>query len=265
MNKKFNSPIGILVLVAGGLACSSLRPKRPPTLIWYLTLEVDSAVTDREAAVKETVVVIRKRLDTFGISGFEVEPVAAAQNRILVKLPGVPDHERLKQVITAGGRLNLTPVMSLPSPWPLQTFKTEEQAAILATKHNGEVTPYVQGESRQFLILEKTPIVTGEDLRSANAVPAAGSDRYSVNFTLRREGAERLGAWTKSHIDSYLAVVLNDSVVSAPYVKGEIRDSGEIAGNYSKSEAEDLAQVLSSGALPAPVKIVGESFLEIKR
>ena len=104
----------------------------------------------------------------------------------------------------------------------------------------------------------KNAIVTGEDLRSANAVVKERPDHYSIVFSLRSEGADRLGDWTKSHINSYLAIVLNGTVVSAPYIRGEIRDTGEINGNFSKTEAEDLALVLTAGALPAPIKLVEE-------
>lgn len=250
----------LLVIACCGLACSVLRPRKP--LTWHVMLEIDSPAAARDAAVKQTIEVLKKRLDAVGVINFEVQPqVDPANGRIDLKLPEVTNRERLKHFLTAGGRLELTPVISSLNPAPVQSYQTKEEATIVAARQDGQVAPYEPGQvtGQQFLVLEKTPIVTGQDLRSANAIPATGRpDEYSIAFTLRRDGATRLGDWTKSHINSYLAIVLNGSVVSVPYIKGEIFDSGEISGRFSKSSAEDLAHSLNSGALPAPIKIVEE-------
>jgi preprotein translocase subunit SecD len=250
----------MLLIIACGPACSVLRPKKP--LTWHVTLEIDSPAAARDAEVKQTIAVLKKRLDAVGVYNFEIQQQGdPANGRIDLKLPEVTDRERLKHFLTAGGRLELTPVMSPLSPSPVQTYKTKEEATIVADSQDGRVAQYEPGQAtgQQFVILEKTPIVTGQDLRSANAIPATGRpDEYSIAFTLRRDGAMRLGDWTRSHINSYLAIVLNGSVVSVAYIKGEILDSGEISGRFSKSSAEDLARTLNSGALPALIKIVEE-------
>jgi preprotein translocase subunit SecD len=253
----------MLLVIAFGLACSVLSPRKP--LTWHVTLELDSPIADRDAAVKRTIDVLKKRLDAVGVINFEVQQVDPVSGRIDLKLPEVTDRERLKHFLTAGGRLELTPVMSSLSPSPVQTYQTKEGAANVAASQNGQVAPYEPGQAtgQPFVILEKTSIVTGQDLRSATAIPATGRpDEYSIAFTLRRDGAMRLGDWTRSHINSYLAIVLNGSVVSVAYIKGEILDSGEISGRFSKSSAEDLAHILNSGALPAPIRIVEEGAIK---
>ena len=264
MRERSIAGIAILLVIACGLACSVLRPRKP--LTWQVTLEIDKAPPDREAAVKQTIEVLKKRLDAVGVYNFEIQPQGdSANGRIDLKLPEVTDRERLEHFLTAGGRLELTPVISSLSPSPVQTYQTKEDATIVAAGQNGQVAPYEPGQAtgQQFVILEKTPIVTGQDLRSANAIPATGRPgEYSIAFTLRRDGATRLGDWTRSHINSYLAIVVNGSVVSAAYIKGEILDSGEISGRFSKRSAEDLAYVLNSGALPAPIKIVEEGAIK---
>jgi len=77
-------------------------------------------------------------------------------------------------------------------------------------------------------------------------------------FTLSPSGAEKFAAWTGSHINAYIRVVLNDEVKSIAYIKSQIYDQGEISGRYTKQSAEDLALVLRSGALPARVKVIEE-------
>jgi len=77
-----------------------------------------------------------------------------------------------------------------------------------------------------------------------------------ISFSLAPEGAQKFGAWTGAHIKDYLGVVLNGEVKSIVYIKSQISDQGEISGRFTKESAEDLALILRSGALPAPVKIV---------
>lgn len=259
MRQRSIAGIVILLVVAGGLACSILRPKKP--LTWYVTLKLDDGQYDHEAAVKLTINVLKTRLSAAGVYNFEIQPQGdPAGGKVDLKLPEVVDRERLKKFLTAGGKLELTPVISPLNPSPVQTYQTLVEA-IAASKKGGRIVAYGprQGTSQEFVVLENTPIVTGQDLRSANAVPSRGSkDEYSIAFTLRNEGATKLRDWTRSHINSYLAVVLNDIVVSVASIKGEIFDSGEITGNYSKSTAEDLARVLNSGELPAQLRIAGE-------
>jgi preprotein translocase subunit SecD len=250
----------ILLVVASSFACSVFRPKSP--LTWHITLKLDDGQYDHDAAVKLTANVLKTRLNAVGVYNFEIQPQGdPAGGRIDLKLPEVVDRERLKQFLTAGGRLELTPVISPLDPAPLQTYQTIDEA-LDASKNGGRVVAYESRSGPQFVVLEAASIITGQDLRSATAVPSAGSkDEYSIAFTLRPEGANRLRDWTKSHINSYLAVVLNDTVVSVASIKGEIFDSGQITGKYSKRSAEDLARVLNSGALPAQLRIAEEGAL----
>ena len=110
------------------------------------------------------------------------------------------------------------------------------------------------------MVVEEPAIVDGGDLRNASAIQSAGSpDDYQILFSLGPEGSTKLGAWTGSHINNYLSVVLNGEVKTIAYIRTQILDQGEITGRFTKQSAEDLALVLRSGALPAPVKIVEET------
>lgn len=268
----------ILLLLSAGLGCSLLRPKRPFT--WHVTLEVDPSATDREAAVNQTVAIIESRLNAFGVPGFEVRPQGnAAPGRIIVNLPDVPDRERLKKIITAGGKLELTAVVTPPSPAPVHTYTSREEAIASMAASGGTVpanrrllpyterdeprgsnnTPAHSQQPGKWLVVESPPIIDGSELRNATAVPSrVGGDEYHIAFSLKRAGAEKFGAWTGAHINSYLAVVLNDEVKSVAYIKSQMSDQGEISGRFTKQSAQDIARVLNSGALPAPVKIVEE-------
>jgi len=228
--------IGGLLLLASGivLAIFVLRPKQ--SLTWHLTLELEQGTLNREAAVKQTASVIETRLNALGIPDFEVKPQSdSATDRILVSLPSVPDPERIKQIITSGGRLDLTHVISPPSPAPCQMYGTKEEA-IASLKSGGSVPsnrrvlPYAEREelgsgrdqkSTKWIVVELPPIVDGSQLRTANATLNTQGD-YEIQFALNTTGGERFGAWTGSNINEYLAVVLNGEVKSAAAIKSQI-------------------------------------------
>jgi preprotein translocase subunit SecD len=275
MRQRFTLAIAILLVISAGLACSSLRGRRP--LTWHIIVEIDPAFSDRESAVKQTVTVIERRLDASGVYNFQVSAQGTPPNgRILVSLPEVSEPERLKRLITAGGRLELTAIISPPSPSPVQTYNSKEEAVASlgsAVPPNRSVLPYFgrsqatanqqsSGSSRQpeqWVVVEAPAIVGGNDIRNASAVQSrTSSEDYQIEFSLKAEGAEKFRAWTGAHINDYISVVLNGEIKSIAYIKSQISDQGEISGRFTKQHAEDLALTLRSGALPAPVKIIEE-------
>jgi preprotein translocase subunit SecD len=261
MRDRSSTLIAVLLMFAVGAACSLLRPKR--LLTWHVTLQIDSPEPDR--FVNQTVAVIEKRLDGLGIN-YKVQPQGS---HIVVDLPDVHDRERLKTLIASSGKLELTHVISPPSPAPVQTYATKEDG-IASLNESGRIAPngrvllYSERldttRSQKWVVVESPAIVDGGDLRNASAVrsPGGGSDDFEIHFSLNKDGAEKFGAWTGANINEYIGVVLNDEVKSIAYIKSQIFDSGEITGRFSKQAAEDLALTLRSGALPAPLKIVEE-------
>ena len=277
MSKKFSAPITVLLLLVAGVASAMLHPERPPT--WHLVLEVQTTRADREATAKQIMDVIKKRLDAFGVSKFEVQLQGAPANgQILVSLPDVRDRERLKHIITERGKLEITPVISAPHPVPCQVYATREEA--IASLNSGgtipanrRVLPYIeraepgaapgqagQQKSRGWVVVESPAIINGGELRNAVAIASSGggSDDYEIQFSLTKAAAEKFGAWTGANISEYVGVVFNDEVKSVAFIKSQIFDRGEITGRFTRQAAEDLALILRSGALPAPVKIIEE-------
>ena len=199
------------------------------------------------------------RMNAVGIDG-EASRSADADNRIEVKIYGAHDAEFLRKFLFTTHRLELKKVVSPPSPSPAQTFPTKQKAEEVVTTGQ-QVLPYeepILGTS-QFVIVEKEPIVTGEHIRSAQAYSPTDSDLdYQIEFTLKNDGAAKLGEWTGRNINNYLAVVLDDKSQSVAYIKSQIFDRGEITGTFIKSEAEDLAMSLNSGYMPATMKVIEE-------
>lgn len=271
MHERLGALIAVLLVGTAGFACSMLRPG--PALTWHLLLQVDAPATDRVAAVRQTIFVIENRLQALGLSSWAVKVQGGESNgRLLVKLPEVPDRERVKRVITAGGKLELAHVISPPSPYPVQTYATKQEAIASLSSggnipENRRVLPYLERatpgnslSSTRWVVVESPAIINGSDLRNAAATKAGREgDDYEIAFSLAPGGAAKFTEWTGANINEYLGVVLNDEVKSIAFIKSQITDSGVIEGRFTRQGAEDLALVLRSGALPAPVRIVEET------
>jgi preprotein translocase subunit SecD len=249
--------VGALIVLASGIWLSGWVSSSSRSLPWHLVLET------RTDSVNQTVEVLKRRLDTFGARGAEVLP--QGNGRILLNLPAGNDPERLKQFLTNQGKLELARVVSAPNPSVVQTYSTREDAAASMTSSEARsssrrVVAYQEpgiGGRPAWIVIELPAIVSGAELRNATASQLMG-DVYQIEFTLNQTGAERFGAWTAANIYQYLAIVLNDEAKSVASIKSQISDSGNITGNFTKQAAEDLALVLKSGALPAPVVLIEE-------
>ncbi|MHA7129603.1 protein translocase subunit SecDF [Algoriphagus namhaensis] len=88
------------------------------------------------------------------------------------------------------------------------------------------------------------------------------TSRPAVSMQMNAEGARKWRKLTAENIGRRVAVVLDDYVYTAPVVNGEIPSGqSEISGNFDLQEAQDLANILKSGSLPAPTQIVEESII----
>ena len=108
---------------------------------------------------------------------------------------------------------------------------------------------------RQLYVLDAKPIITGEFLTDAkpNSVPIEGT---IVEFTFNNEGGRKFKNETARHIKDYMAIVLDDRVMSAPIIQSAIGARGQITmGGKDLQAAQDLALVLRAGALPVPLKV----------
>jgi preprotein translocase subunit SecD len=112
---------------------------------------------------------------------------------------------------------------------------------------------------RRLLVTEENSFVTGDMLEDAIAQRDPQFNQAQVAFTFNRAGGRRFSNFTTQHIGDYIAIVLDDEIVSAPVVQDRIGASGVInMGNADMTDAADLALVLRAGALPAPLEIMEE-------
>ncbi len=207
----------------------------------------------QENAVKQALMTIRNRVDEFGLT----EPIIQRQGkkRVIVELAGEKDPQRAIRVIGRTAELRFQLVED--------TAATKQK---LLDKYNGtipvgyEILLATQEETSQghpgAYLVEKEAKVTGANLKDARVTRGEGFEMYVVSFEFDREGTKLFAKLTEDNVGRLLAIVLDNTVQSAPQIRERIAGRGQITGNFPLEEAQDLALVLRAGALPAPVKIL---------
>lgn len=115
---------------------------------------------------------------------------------------------------------------------------------------------------RKFVVLEKAIALDGRDMRDARPSFENNSFGYIVSFTLTSSGAEKFFEITSQNKGRNLAIVWGDKVVSAPTIRSAIAGGvAQIDGSFTKEEAVDLANVISEGALPIPLRVLEMRFI----
>jgi SecD/SecF fusion protein len=179
--------------------------------------------------------------------------------------------------------MNLSPLFSLSSPPGSFRYNTKDTATINDIFRRADIRnllprnvgvywankPDVIGttESLELFFLDigrngKSKL-TGEVITDARKdVDERG--QYAVSMNMNASGTRTWARWTAEASSKSpkgrIAIVLDNTVYSAPSVNGEIPNgNSQISGNFTEDEAKDLANVLKAGSLPAPTKIVEES------
>ena len=206
----------------------------------------------QDNAMTQALITMRNRIDQYGVA----EPIIQRQgkDRVIVELPGVQDLERALALIgkTAELRFQLVVDMAATKEELLTRYenKLPDGTEILAGNAEGTSS----GSMGAYLV-EKEAKVTGANLQDART----SKDEMgmgAVSFEFDRIGAKEFGRLTEQNINKALAIVLDGVVQSAPVIRSRITTQGQITGNFTQEEANDLAIVLRAGALPAPVKIL---------
>ncbi len=182
--------------------------------------------------------IVRRRIDEIGTN--EPNILKRGNDRILVELPGLDDPMRIKSLL--GKTANLT----------FRFVTNDTEGSFGAEKLEFE-------DGTEEVIVSKRIILSGENLLDAQPRMDAENNETVVTFSLDRVGAKRFGKATSTGIGKRLAIVLDGKVISAPVIRDTIATgSGQISGGFTFQSATDLALLLRSGALPAPLNIIEE-------
>ena len=199
------------------------------------------AVDDRTMA--QSLEIIRRRIDEAGTR----EPTIQRQgtDRILVQVPGVGSAQEVKDLIGKTALLTFQPVVS----------RTSNPDA--SPGAGNQLVPSID-EPGTYFVLERSPVVTGENL--VDAQPAFDQNgRPAVNFRFNASGGRKFGDYTADNIGLPFAIVLDNEVISAPTIQSHISGgSGIITGRFTVEETTSLAILLRAGSLPAELTFLEE-------
>lgn len=217
--------------------------------------EIRMALTDaalksiETSAVSQSIEVVRRRIDELGTR----EPIIQRQGtrRIIVQVPGETNPQRLKDLIDTEAKLTFQMVYS-DDPGTIAEAvggRTFRDAILMATENPNEPN----------ILIRTEVLVSGEDLVNASPGFDSRTNEPVVNFRFNNRGGREFGRVTSDAVGQRFAIILDDVVVSAPNIREPITGgAGQISGNFTIESANNLAILLRSGALPAPMQIIEE-------
>jgi len=207
-----------------------------------------AAITERlRQAVEQSIQIIERRVNELGT----VEPLIQRQgtDRVLVQVPGLQDPTRLKALLGQTAKMDFRMVDTTVSP---------DQAIAGRVPPDSEVLPSAEAPNQPYVV-KKQVLVSGGDLIDAQPGFDQRSGQPIVSFRFNTSGSRKFAQATTENVKQPFAIVLDNKVISAPVIQEPITGgSGQISGNFTVQQANDLAILLRAGALPAPLTIIEE-------
>jgi preprotein translocase subunit SecD len=219
---------------------------------YRLTVRPEQAVIISRDTLTQTMATIEKKINGLGLSEATVQQRGGTnnQNEILVQLPGVDDPAYIKQLLKTAANLELYDVQGGPFPSREEAFASKNGVIGFGSK--------VMGRNGTFYIFDRTPVVTGRDVRDAQPQRGKIQGQWDTTFVLSQAAAQRFGEFTGANIGKPLAIVLDGEVLMAPTINAKITDNGVIEGVGTQEAAAGLAINLRAGSLPAGVTYLEE-------
>jgi len=188
------------------------------------------------AALKQSIEIIRRRIDDVGTK--EPTILQRGDKRILVELPGIDNPERVKELLGKTAQL---------------TFR------LVSNDDEFGSEKLILSDTNEELTVNKRVVISGDNLVDAQPKFDSEANQPIVIFTLDRLGSQKFGKITTENVGKRLAIILDNTVISAPQIREAITaGTGTISGGFSFQEATDLSLLLRSGALPTPINIIEE-------
>lgn len=206
-------------------------------------LTIDVAMSDAQVkeiegqVISQVIEVVRRRVDEMGTT----EPIIQRQgeDRIIIQAPGA-NSEELRRIIGRTAKLS----------FHLLGNQEQRSAADMTI-------PFAENAGEKITVKRRS-VLTGDMLETANTNFDQNGDTV-VSFRFNALGARKFCDVTKNNTGQPFAIVLDDTVISAPRINEPIcAGSGQISGKFSTQEAADLALLLRAGALPAEMQVVEE-------
>jgi preprotein translocase subunit SecD len=285
-----------LVAILLGVAAYLIFIRQPVTESTQLGLDLEGGVSVQlegyqtdgsevtRGEMEQAVSVIRQRVDSLGVTEPEIQ--LQGQDQVIVNIPGITDQQRAVEVIGRTAQLGFYEVLAADGGQVVpdgeidqakdeirESLEEDDAYEKGKTKILFEETPNPQGDGTIVAgyVVREQPDLTGEALDSAN-LNRDPQGRLEVNMTLTREGAEGFadlsGRIAENALSTgqpgtgQLAIVLDEDVVSAPFVDQRIVGGQVVIQNETsptglpEEEARELEIVLQTGALPVNMEVL---------
>ena len=197
-------------------------------------------------ALTRSIEIVRRRIDALGTK----EPSIQSQGGkyILIQLPGVDNPERIKELIGQTAKMTFHLV---------NENVTQEQLTSGHAPNGTMFLPYMENPAQIVPVYSRVE-VSGESLKDSQA-DFDQNNMPVVTTVFDASGARRFAKLTTEHVNERFAIVLDGKVLSAPNIREPIPGGrGQISGGFTLQGAKDLAVLLRSGALPAPLTVIEE-------
>ena len=221
----------------------------------------------KDSTISQALETIRNRVDQFGVA----EPMIQRQGlkQIVVQLPGIKEPKRAKALIQETAMLEfklLDESNQLALELPRRVPKGKERDIVKLFQDRLPEEDEILFErvverdgGREYRVpylVKKRVMLAGNVLSDARVAIGEFNDPY-VSVTFDAKGAQEFERITAENVKKRMAIVLDNTVYSAPVIQERISGGrAQITGSFTMEEANDLAIALRAGALPAPLKIV---------
>ena len=218
-----------------------------------ITLKEEAKKKLADAAIEQNQKVLGNRINALGLT----EPIIQRQgtDRIVIQVPGASDPARLKDVIGRTGTLELRMVEADAS----------KNSASLQAAQNGNVpfgTELLNDRDGGQILVKKQYVITGERINGAEPAFDGQSNQPIVRVSTDGQGARTLREITGQNVGNRMAIILIEKgkaeVITAPTIQSELGASFQISGRMSTRETSDIALLIRSGSIAAPMEIIEE-------
>ena len=206
--------------------------------------------------VEQSIEVVRKRIDESGTK----EPVIQSQgrDRIILQLPGVSDPSEVRRLLGKTAKLTFRAVDETLGYVPVDANGRPTVQVPPGTEILVEMDRTGDHEYKRYLAVKKQVYVSGDSLIDSQ-VTMSEHNQPAVSLKFNSVGGRKFGDLSKQFLKKQFAIVLDNTVISAPVFQSVIPDgNGVISGHFTIKEAHELALLLRAGALPAPLKVIEE-------
>ena len=213
-----------------------------------------------EQAIDQVMVVLRNRIDAFGVAEPSIRR-EANRPRIIVELPGAKDSSKPLQIVKTMGRLEFKMVEKSPTgaiAWSGLADTPPPDEIPEGTEiryHNDDGTNL----ANSWYVVRSPVLLSGDRIRNARETQGNTSFEIVVSMSFDSQGSRKFGELTTNHVGELLAILLDGKVQSAPRINEPILGgNAQISGDFTFEEAQYLANILKAGAFPVGVKIAEE-------